>query len=207
MHTYRSIIALAAGTVFLMAGCSKDPEVLPAPEVGSVALCDAFILPEYMSQDTVMIPTSNGLNTSEACFRYPCMTYSLTLRASRTQYPINGQEITSISVEVDGNSLDSIGLLAQPPMVNTFNPRSFEVGDTLSPYQEVRPAAYLYFADGMEGASSIFPEVWYLGFVKIIDGVKHVGYMRIGTYDPPSGYFFQEVKLAACPGMPIVITE
>ncbi len=131
----------------------------------------------------------------------------LVLRADRTHYFMQGMDMLSIMVELEGVSDDSTGVF-EKPWVAMYHPRSFEVGDTLSPWADLLEAAPLYFQVQGEAYSPLPPPVFYIGFVRIINGEKHVGYVRIGTSlnFGQLKFWIESVKLASCPGMPIIIS-
>ena len=130
----------------------------------------------------------------------------LRLYAYSSTYQAWGNTVHYGETKLTGNSADSTGVF-QRSWAEGQAFRSFEVGDTLDPNSELTNSILLAFQDGLVGGTLTHPPVWYLGFVKLIQGKKHVGYAKIGTeliLNRPY-FWFEEVKLATCPWEPIII--
>ena len=203
---------------FTLLGCRKDP-VIPSLAQNTDPIdtlippnaqdtCTQFILPELIQHDTISVHYEQYGDYASLYWQTPG-DLSLRLVSSSSFVYAWGSEWLTISISVRGNPADSIGVFL-PPWLVEFTPRSFEVGDTLDPFAVLRPSVDLFFSDALAGVGSRNPPpVWYVGIVKIIDGQKHVGYVRIGTSTPPGQhhYWLEHAQLSLCPETPLVITE
>ena len=198
----RTTILLLFYTLILCA-CTKDPAIEPA----GVKVCNEFILPVSINHDTIAVH-STSFSASTSIKLHSQYVPSLYLGTSTSQFSAYGQNEIDIKVQLQGAIGDSVGVF-QAPWLALYSPGSFQIGDTLSPFTELHSWRYLYYYNSQAGVTAASPPpIWYFGFVQIIDGAKHVGYVRIGSSTTGGiRFWFEDARLAVCPGMPIVITD
>lgn len=193
--------------LLLVNGCRKDPLVEVKGPPGPTT-CTAYASAYWHSTDTV-IRTYNVASSGYIYLDLGPNRHSLYLSTQTTAHwpsPSSGP-LFSYSVSVRALSDDSVGVFLDP---YGGQGGSFLVGDTLDPQHLLSASVKLYYTvwNGPSGMIGHDNPVWYVGFVQIRDGAKHVGYLRIGSKTSPSGraYWFEDARIAECPGEKLVIT-
>ena len=201
MRTSILLILISSG----IWSCRKDPIAITS-DTGT-GTCVEFLLPNELEGDTIAVLSGEFYVYQTVYFNVPS---NPSIRLSTSGYYVNANQAWPASrATLTGYSNDSIGVFI-PPMLVNYTPRSFQVGDTLDPFAQLQSRVDLFFSDALAGVTALDPPpVWYIGFVKIIEGKKHVGYVRVGTSVVPGNrrYWLEHAQLSLCPETPIVITD
>lgn len=200
-------MCLVSSLSFIVA-CRKDPLAITSYPEGPM-VCETYFTEHAFLADT--LTRTIGVESWGSVY--------LDLRPNRHSFQLSTQttshwptpssgEIFTYYVSIRAYSYDSVGVFLKQQH-DPYRLLPFAIGDTLTPQHELSSDRPLYDRPLMGYSSFVYDHpVWYVGFVQIRDGRKHVGYLRIGSASSPDGrkYWLEGSRIAECPGEELIIT-